>query len=98
MISTLLGANFTCLCICKSRQSKGTLNNVINLISRNKKALIYFIPSSGFFTGKNLADLECIMSQCEEDTRNLFKNLSNKNVQLVKDGIKDYIVEEQLLF
>lgn len=79
-------------------KSKGTLNNVINLINRNKKTLIYFIPSNEFFTVKNLADLECIVSQCEEDTRNLFKNLSHQNVELVKDGIKDYIIEEQLLF
>ncbi|MCB8814768.1 hypothetical protein [Desulfosporosinus shakirovi] len=79
-------------------KSKGTLNNVINLINRNKKTLIYFIPSNEFFTVQDLADLERIISQCEVDTRNLFVNLSHKNIQLVKDEIKDYITEEQLSF
>lgn len=79
-------------------KSKGTLNNVINLISRNKKTLIYFIPGNDFFTVKTLEDLERIICLCEEDTRNLFNNLSHKNVQLVKDEIKEYITEEQLLF
>ncbi|ODA41611.1 hypothetical protein [Desulfosporosinus sp. BG] len=79
-------------------KSKGTLNNVINLINRKKKTLIYFVPGNEFFTVKTLEDLERIVSLCEEDTRNLFNNLSQKNVQLVKDEMKEYITEEQLLF
>jgi len=79
-------------------KSKGTLNNVINLINGKKKTLIYFVPGNEFFTVKTLEDLERIISLCEEDTRNLFNNLSHKNVQLVKDEIKEYITEEQPLF
>lgn len=79
-------------------KSKGTLNNVINLINRNKKVLIYFIPGNEFYSIKKLVDIESIISQCEEETRNLFLDLSRKNAQLVNEEIKDYKTDEQLLF
>lgn len=79
-------------------KSKGTLNNVINLINRNKKTLIYFTPGAKFYTIKNLANIESVISLCEVETRNLFMDLTRKNAQLVKEEIEDYKTEEQLLF
>lgn len=81
-------------------KSKGTLNNVINLTNMNKKTLIYLTPGNKFYTVKSFADLESIISQCNEETKDLFINLSRtcKNTQLVKEEIKNYKTEEQLLF
>jgi len=79
-------------------KSKGTLNNVINLINRNKKTLIYLNPRNEFYTVKKLTDIESIISQCEEETKKLFLDLSCKSAQLVKEEISDYKTEEQLLF
>lgn len=79
-------------------KSKGTLNNVLNLINRNKKTLIYFTPGNEFYTIKSLADIESVISQCEVETKDLFIDLSRKNAQLFKEEVKDYSTQEQLLF
>lgn len=81
-------------------KSKGTLNNVINLTNRNKKTLIYFTPGNEFYTIKSLTDIESIISQCDEETKELFIKLSHisKSTQLLKEETKNYKTEEQLLF
>lgn len=79
-------------------KSKGTLNNVINLINRNKKTLIYFTPGNEFYLVKSFVDIESIISQCEGETRSLFIDLSHKKTQLVKEEIKDYRTQEKLSF
>ncbi|MFC1538855.1 hypothetical protein ACFL6H_05480 [Candidatus Latescibacterota bacterium] len=45
-------------------KSKGTLNNILNLCERNKKVLVYYIPTKCFYTLKNI-----------EDSSELLKNL-----------------------
>ncbi|MGP8051898.1 MAG: hypothetical protein ACLPYB_14970 [Desulfobaccales bacterium] len=41
-------------------ESKGTLNNVINLIRQNKKLLLYFSPEKAFYNISNFTELNSI--------------------------------------
>ena len=41
--------------------SKGTLNNIINLLERDKYVLVYFSPSEEFITIKTYSDLEHLL-------------------------------------
>lgn len=67
-------------------KSKGTLNNVINLLQRNKCVLVYFSPNKEFFTLKSSSDLENLLQKCDPITvqrfnRTLRINERLKNVQ-----------------
>ncbi|QAV27743.1 hypothetical protein SAMN05216169_10832 [Anoxybacillus pushchinoensis] len=42
-------------------QSKGTLNNMINLAKLNKKVLVYFIPAKQFYTVKDVGDIRMMI-------------------------------------
>ncbi|MGG3998199.1 hypothetical protein [Anoxybacillus kestanbolensis] len=42
-------------------QSKGTLNNMINLAKLNKKVLVYFIPAKQFYTVKDVGDIQMMI-------------------------------------
>ena len=46
-------------------ESKGTLNNIVSLLERNKSALVYFSPTKEFFTLKTGRDLEKLLLQCD---------------------------------
>lgn len=63
-------------------QSKGTLNNVINLTKNNKKTLVYFAPNNKFYCVHKLVDFDSIIDQCDIKTNELFKDLVNKTTQL----------------
>ncbi len=52
--------------------SKGTLNNIINLIRQNKKILLYFSPKKTFYNISNFTDLNSIFPK--------FHNLSSEIV------------------
>ncbi|MDD2481817.1 MAG: hypothetical protein PHC44_11065 [Lutispora sp.] len=80
-------------------KSKGTLNNIINLLKRNKKTLIYFTPESQFYCFSKLNDFEKILIKCEEEAKILFQSLSNDIVQLsVSEEKSSYCINEQLTF
>jgi hypothetical protein len=49
-------------------RSKGTLNNIINLLQRNKSVLVYFSPSRAFFTLKSRSDLQNLLRKCDPTT------------------------------
>lgn len=53
-------------------ESKGTLNNVINLIRQNKKVLLYFSPDKAFYNISNFNELISIFPK--------FHNLSSEIV------------------
>jgi hypothetical protein len=42
-------------------KSKGTLNNLVNLVSFNKKALVYFIPDKQFYIIKSVDDIKSLV-------------------------------------
>lgn len=56
-------------------KSKGTLNNVLNLIMDNKKVLIYFIPQDKFILVDNILKLEQLISKCSLKTKELYNKL-----------------------
>ncbi|AKL94972.1 hypothetical protein CACET_c15230 [Clostridium aceticum] len=64
-------------------KSKGTLNNLINLASYNKKALVYFTPNRKFYTIKNISEIETFVGSCDEITKKNFSNLSKQNEQMM---------------
>jgi len=55
-------------------RSKGTLNNIINLLQGNKYVLIYFSPSKKFFTVKNASQLENLLHKCDPITVKQFNH------------------------
>jgi len=61
-------------------KSKGTLNNIINLTSQNKKTMIYFIHTEKIHCTDNLSDVESIAKSMGSETYNLFRNLCPKKV------------------
>jgi hypothetical protein len=48
-------------------ESKGTLNNVLNLIQQNKHALVYVSHQKEFVPVKSTDDLESIIANCPND-------------------------------
>lgn len=60
-------------------ESKGTLNNMINLIRQNKKVLLYFSPKKAFYNISNFTDLNSVCpkfhNQNSEIVPNLFSEL-----------------------
>lgn len=59
-------------------KSRGTLNNMINLLNMNKKILLYFTPRKDFYCINNYDKLKKIMDFCDDETNILFNKLVNK--------------------
>jgi len=55
-------------------ESKGTLNNIINLLQRYKYVLVYFSSSKEFFNLKDHSDLENLLKRCDPATVQRFKH------------------------
>ncbi len=47
-------------------ESKGTLNNIQNLIAAGKNALVYFSPEKAFYKLASAADLQALMGRCDQ--------------------------------
>jgi len=56
-------------------ESKGTLNNIINMLNGNKKVLVYFSPKNSFICIDSFKKLETLFRYCSDDTRTLFNKL-----------------------
>ena len=57
--------------------SKGTLNNILNVLERKKRVLIYFLPRNGFVTAKSISDLRPILENCPPDALRTFESKLN---------------------
>ena len=58
-------------------KSKGTLNNIINLLKFEKKSLLYFYPDKKFYVMSTFEDLKYLLSKCrKEDIRGFEKKLN----------------------
>jgi hypothetical protein len=72
-------------------ESKGTLNNIINLVSLGKKAVLFFYPREHFFTINSMDDISNIITKlCPEVTNKLFQDLLKKQKNLstvIDDGL-----------
>jgi len=54
-------------------KSKGTLNNIINLLKENKKVLVYFSPNKEFYKLLIFDDLEKLLARCEKKSLEVFE-------------------------
>lgn len=59
-------------------KSKGTLNNMINLISQNKVVLLYLTTCKKMFSVKKIGELENIVISLEKSTQKTFRTLVPK--------------------
>lgn len=58
-------------------KSKGTLNNILNLLLQQKKVVVYFSPDKGCHTLRSLDDLRVLLGKCGSvDRQNFEKELS----------------------
>ena len=47
-------------------KSKGTLQNMLNLIGAGKRTLVYFAPTKNFHVLANREDLQALLARCEK--------------------------------
>jgi hypothetical protein len=79
-------------------KSKGTLNNIINLVNNNKKTLLYFVPENQFYCIYRISDFDKIIDKCSDETKILYKNITNKTGCLSGLDTSKYISSEQITF
>jgi hypothetical protein len=48
-------------------ESKGTLNNILNLLERGKQVVVYFSPIRSFMTLKAVSDVKGLLERCPSD-------------------------------
>ena len=58
-------------------KSKGTFNNIINLINFKKKSVVYFIPERTFYTIRSLQDLAELIKKCDAAIIENYNKISN---------------------
>ena len=63
-------------------ESKGTFNNMVNLVRLDKTVLIYYLPTRSFHTIKNVDDLYNFVVQKT--------SLNNKLIKLISNIMPDY--------
>ena len=54
-------------------KSKGTLNNILNLLQQQKKVLVYFSPDKSCYTLNSLEGLTTLLHKCSSDVRRKFE-------------------------
>jgi len=53
--------------------SPGSFNNILNLLKKNKKALVYFSPTKEFFNVKTIVDAESLLTKCDKSAYETLK-------------------------
>lgn len=61
-------------------ESKGTLNNVLNLVQQGKSALVYFSPAREFVLVKSKDEVAALVARCSTEVRETL----NKTIRLEK--------------
>lgn len=56
-------------------KSKGTLNNIVNLLPKSKPVVVYFYPKKKFFTLRSIRDLVELLSFCKREDLEYFEKL-----------------------
>lgn len=49
-------------------KSKGTLRNILNMLKKSKKAMVYFSPERNFYELSKFDDLRGLLSKCDKET------------------------------
>jgi hypothetical protein len=60
-------------------ESKGTLNNIINLTNLGKTTLLYLMPDKEFFTINTMSDIQDVIVHCGNSAIKLFSALTNSS-------------------
>ena len=63
-------------------KSSGTLNNVLNLLWRQKKTLIYFSPQKRFYTISNPVSLIELLNKCNKEDLRIINSKINYSKRL----------------
>ena len=64
--------------------SRGTLNNVCELINSGKPALVYFSPETKFYKLAQPGDLEPMLSRCDQRTVEGFRKRLNRGPEQIR--------------
>ena len=59
-------------------ESRGTLNNIINLVSQNKRVLVYYTPEKRMIVINNSDDLDALIQQCRPTTQTMYSKLLSR--------------------
>jgi hypothetical protein len=54
-------------------KSRGTLNNIVNLLKGDKKILVYFSPTKEFYKIITPDDLAKLLARCEKKSLEIFE-------------------------
>lgn len=54
-------------------RSKGTLNNILNLLQQQKRILVYFSPDKSCYKLKSFENLTALLHQCSSDIQRKFE-------------------------
>lgn len=75
--------------------SKGSLNNIVNLLNGSKKALVYFTPKGQFICIDSFKKLETLLNSCSKETKQLYGKLIKKPYlqELVQHTLSDLKVK-----
>ncbi len=65
-------------------KSKGTLQNIINLLRSNKRTLVYISPERDFLVLDTLGDIPNLLAKCDEKDRNFLEDKLKVSV-MIKD-------------
>ncbi len=73
-------------------KSKGTLNNILNLLQLQKNILVYFSPDKSCYKLKSPKDLSTLLKKCSSDMREKFE-LQNlrKRKHVIKGDPEDLV-------
>jgi hypothetical protein len=70
-------------------ESQGTLNNVVNLLNKQKPVVVYFAPEKSFHTIRQVEDLRALIHHCDgvsaqrfERELNLTRTLQDRSLPL----------------
>lgn len=63
-------------------ESKGTLNNMVNLVKMHKKILVYLTTDNEFYTVNTLKDIETLGSKEDDGIKTKLNDAINKNEQM----------------
>jgi len=67
-------------------KSKGTLNNVLNLLSENKSALVFFSPEESFYTIRNAEYLSALLAKYGKRALAVFEEKLDISKRLGRSG------------
>lgn len=70
-------------------KSRGTFNNVINLLKENKKVLVYFSPTKEFYNLITIDDLEKLLAKCEKKFLEVFEEKSKVSGVNSKQAVRE---------